>query len=155
MLDTISILSTVLSLTYLHIKWRLYQCKCFQFSSVGSVVTLCDPMDCSMQAFLSIPNAQSLLKLMSIKLVTPSNHPILCCPLLLMPSVFPSIRVFSSEWVLHIRWPKVLEFQLQHQSFQWIFSALRGCFLVSKANAHSKGWEIVIFLPKSCPWLSS
>ena len=79
-----------------------------QFSC--SVVTLCDPMDCNMQASLSITNSQSLLKLMSIKLVTPCNHLILCCPLFLMPSIFPSTRVFSSEWVLHIRWPKYWSF---------------------------------------------
>ena len=58
------------------------------------------------QASLSITNSWSLLKLMSIELVMPSNHLILCCPLLLPPSVFPSIRVFSSESVLPIRWPK-------------------------------------------------
>ena len=51
----------------------------------------------------------------------PSNHLILCCPLLLLTWVFPSIRVFSNESVICIRWPKVLEFQLQHQSFHWIF----------------------------------
>ena len=58
------------------------------------------------QASLSITNFWSLLKLMSIKLVMPSNHPILCCPLFLPPSIFPSIRVFSNESVLHVRWPK-------------------------------------------------
>ena len=58
--------------------------------------------------------------LMSIESVMPSNHLILCCPLLLLPSVFPSIRVFSNESALHIRWPKYWSFQLQHQSFQWI-----------------------------------
>ena len=69
---------------------------------------------------LSITNSQSLLKLMSIALVMPSNHLILCHPLLLLPSIFPSIRVFSNQWVssLH-RVAKGLEFQLQHQSFQW------------------------------------
>ena len=55
---------------------------------------------------LSITNSWSLLKLMSIELVMPSNHLILCCPLLFLPSFFPSIRVFSKESVLHIRWPK-------------------------------------------------
>ena len=54
--------------------------------------------------------SQSLLKLMSIKLLMPSNHLILCCPLLLLPSIFPSIRVFSSESVLRIRWPKYWSF---------------------------------------------
>ena len=71
--------------------------------SVQSCPTLCDPLDCSMPGF-SITNFQSLLKLMSIELVMPSNH--LCCPLLLLLSVFPSIRVFSNESVLHISWPK-------------------------------------------------
>ena len=62
------------------------------------------------QASLSITNSQSLLELMSIESVMPSNHLILCCPLLLLPSVFPSIRVFSNESVLHIRWPKYWSF---------------------------------------------
>ena len=65
-------------------------------------------LDC--QASLYITNSQSLLKLMSIELVMPSNHLILCCPRLLLPSIFPSIRVFSSELVLHIRWPKYWSF---------------------------------------------
>ena len=73
------------------------------------------------QASLSITNSQSLLKLMSIKLVKPSNHLILCCPLLLPPSIFPNIRVFSSESVLRIRWPKY-----------WSFS-----FSISPSNEHS------------------
>ena len=59
---------------------------------------------------LSSTNSWSLLKLTSIELVMPSNHLILCCPLLLPPSIFPSIRVFSSESVLHIRWPKYWSF---------------------------------------------
>ena len=58
------------------------------------------------QASLSVINCRSFLKLMSIESVMPSNHLILCCPLLLLPSIFPSIRVFSNESVLHIRWPK-------------------------------------------------
>ena len=58
------------------------------------------------QASLSVTNSCSLLKLMSIESIMPSNHLILCHPLLLLPSIFPSIRVFSSESVLHIRWPK-------------------------------------------------
>ena len=67
-------------------------------------------MDCS--TCLSITNSWSLLKLMSIELVIPSNHHILCYPLLLLPSIFPSIRVFSSELVLPIRWPKYWSFSL-------------------------------------------
>ena len=62
------------------------------------------------QASLSITNSRSLLKLMPIKSVMPSNHLILCHPLLVPPSIFPSIRVFSNESVLHIRWPKYWSF---------------------------------------------
>ena len=92
-----------------------------QFSSVAqSCLILCDPMDCS-QDSLSITNSQSLLKLMSIKSVMPSNHLILCRPLLFLPSIFHSIRVFSNESALLQQVAKVLEFQLQHQSLKWIF----------------------------------
>ena len=62
------------------------------------------------QASLSITNSRSSLRLMSIKSVMPSNHLILYCPLLLLHSIFPSIRVFSNESVLHIRWPKYWSF---------------------------------------------
>ena len=68
------------------------------------------PWTAACQASLSITNSWSLLKLLSIKLVMPSNHLILCHPLLLQPSIFPSIRVFSSESVLHIGWPKYWSF---------------------------------------------
>ena len=77
-----------------------------QFSSVSqSGLTLCDPVNRSMPGLQSIINSQSLPKLTSIELMMPSNHLILCCPLL-PPSIFPSIRVFSNESALHIRWPK-------------------------------------------------
>ena len=78
--------------------------------SLSQVLTLCDPMDCSTPGFLSITSFQSLLKLMSIESVMPSNHLILCHPLLLPPSIFPSIRVFSIESLLRIRWPKYWSF---------------------------------------------
>ena len=65
------------------------------------------PWTAACQASLSITNSQSLLKLMSIKLVMPSNHLLLCHPLLLLPSIFPTIRVFSNESVLLIRWPSI------------------------------------------------
>ena len=84
-----------------------------QFSSVAqSCLTLCNPMDCTHQASLSITNSQSLLKLMSIESVMPSNHLLLCCPLLHLPSIVSSIRVFSNESVLHITWPKNWNFSL-------------------------------------------
>ena len=79
------------------------------------------PWTAARQASLSITNSRSLLKLMSIKLVMPSNHLILCHPLLPLPSIFPSIRVFSNESALCIRWPKY-----------WSFS-----FNISLSNEHS------------------
>ena len=68
------------------------------------------PWTAACQASLSIANSQSLLKLISIESVMPSNHLILCHPLLRLPSIFPSIRVFSNESILHIRWPKYWNF---------------------------------------------
>ena len=94
-----------------------------QFSSVQSlshVWLFATPWTVAWQASLSITNSRSLIKLMSIELVMPSNHLILCCSLL-PPSIFSNIRIFFNESVLGIRWPKYWEFQLQHQSFQWIF----------------------------------
>ena len=84
-----------------------------QFSSVQSlscVQLFVTPQTATCQASLSITNSWSLSKLMSIEPVMPPNHLILCCPLLLLPSIFPSIRVFSNESVLHIRWPKYWSF---------------------------------------------
>ena len=75
-----------------------------QFSSVAH--SCATPWTAAHQASLFITSSQSLLKLMSIKSVMPSNHIILSCPLLLLPSIFPSVRVFSNELVLCIRWPK-------------------------------------------------
>ena len=79
------------------------------------------PWTAACQASLSITNSWSLLKLMSIELVMPSNHLFLCCPLLLLPSIFPTIRVFSNESVLCISWPK-----------DWSFS-----FNISPSNEYS------------------
>ena len=95
-----------------------------QFSSVQSlscVQLFSTPWTAARQASLSIINSRSLLKLLSIESVMPSNHLILCRPLLLLPSIFPSIRVFSNESVLHIRWPKY-----------WSFS-----FSISPSNKYS------------------
>ena len=94
-------------------KWTL-KISPIQFSSVSqSCPILCKPVDlAACQVSLSITDSQSLLKLMSIKLVMPSNHLILCRPLLLLPSIFLSIRVFSNESVLRIRWPKYWSFSI-------------------------------------------
>ena len=84
-----------------------------QFSSVqllSCVQLFATPWTAAHQAPLSITNSRSLLKLMSSKLMMPSNHLILCCPLLLLPSTFPSIKVFFNESVLCIRWPKYYSF---------------------------------------------
>ena len=72
--------------------------------------TLCNPMDYSIPGLLSFTISQSLLILLSIELVMSCNHLILCCPLLLLPSIFSSIRIFSNESALHIRWPKYWSF---------------------------------------------
>ena len=82
-----------------------------RFSSVVQLCpTLCDAMDCSMPGFPVHHHSQSLLKLMSIELVKPSNHLILCPHLLLLPSIFSSIRAFSNESTLCMRWPKYWSF---------------------------------------------
>ena len=81
-------------------------------SVLQSYPALCDPWTATHQASLLITNSRGLLKLMSIELVMPSNHLILCCPLLLLPSIFLRIRIFSSESVLHIRWPKYWSFNV-------------------------------------------
>ena len=95
----------------------------FQFSSVQSlsrVWLFATPWTAARQASLSITNFWSLLKPMSIESVMPSNHLIFCCPLLLLPSIFPNIRVFSNESALRIRWPQY-----------WNFS-----FNISPSNEH-------------------
>ena len=74
--------------------------------SLSPVWPFAIPLTAACQASLSFTISQSLLKLMSIELVMPSNHLILCCPLFLQPSIFPSTRIFSNESDLHIRWPK-------------------------------------------------
>ena len=106
--------------------YKLYESaynKMYQFSSVQSlsrVRLFVTPWTAAHQASLSITNSRSLPKLMSIESVMPSNHLILCRPLLLLPSIFPSIRVLSNESVLCIRWPKY-----------WSFS-----FNISPSNEH-------------------
>ena len=100
-------------------EWILHVLSSVQWLS--RVRLFATPWTAACQASLSITNSQSLPKLMSIELVMPFNHLILCCPLLLLPSIFPSIRIFSNKSILHMRWPKY-----------WSFS-----FNISPSNEHS------------------
>ena len=83
---------------------------CCYCSVTQSYLTLCDPRTAAHQASLSFTISRRLLRLMSVESVMPSNHLIFCHPLLLLPSIFPSIRIFSNESALHIRWPKYWSF---------------------------------------------
>ena len=138
----------------------------YTFSSVqllNHVRLFTPPWTAAHQASLSITNSWSLLKLMAIESVMPSNHLILCCPLLLLPSVFPSIRVSSNESVLRIRWPKYWSFsfltctQISPEAGQvvWyshlfnnfpqfvVIHIVKGFGVVKKAEIH-------VFLERSC-----
>ena len=84
------------------VTWKVSNC----CSVAQSCLTLCDSTDCSMPGFPVFTISCSLLKLMSIESMIPYDHLVLCCPLLLLPSVLPRIRVFSNESTLRIRWPK-------------------------------------------------
>ena len=103
----------------------------FSRSVVSDSVT---PWTAARQASLSITNSRSLLKLMSIELVMPSSHLILYCPLLLLPSVLPHIRVFSSESVLLIRWPKYWSFSVSPSNeFIYIYVCVCVCIYISES----------------------
>ena len=96
-----------------NLRWGEQRYEEHQFSSVQSlshVWLFVTPWTVARQVSLSITNSRNLLKLMSIESVMPSNHLILCRPLLFLSSIFPSIRVFSDESVLHIRWPRYWSF---------------------------------------------
>ena len=86
--------------------WRLYNVQLSSVQSLSHVWLFATPWTTARQASLSITNSRSLPKPMSIESVMPSNHLILCRPLFLLPSIFPSIGIFSNESTLHIRWPK-------------------------------------------------
>ena len=126
----------------------------FQFSSFQSlsrVRLFVTPWITACQASLSITNSRSSLRLMSIESVMPSNHLILGCPLLLPPSIFPSIRVFSNESALCIRWPKYWSFSLSISLFSeysgsisfktdWYDLAVQGTLRVFSNNTVQKHW---------------
>ena len=89
-----------------------------QFSSVAQLcLTLCNPMNCLTPGLLAITNSRSSLKLMCVESMMPSSHLILCRPLLLLPPIPPSIRVFSSESTLRMRWPKYWSFSFSISPF--------------------------------------
>ena len=94
-------------------KWSTLYLKGCCFSVAQSCLTLCDPWTAACQASLSFTISPSLLKPMSIELVRPFNHFILYCPLLFLPSIFPSVSVFSNESALRIRWPKYWSFSFR------------------------------------------
>ena len=130
------------------------------FSSVhllSCVWLFATPWSAAHQASLSITNSWSLLKLMSIELVIPSNHFILCHPLLLLPSIFSSIRVFSNESVLHIRWPKYRSFSIRLSNeysglisfrIDWFdLLAVQGTILIL-ALSNNRSWQLPSLLYK-------
>ena len=108
--------SILIEYNVFNINWILIQqhsmpwCCCC--SAAKSCLTLCDPMDCSMPGFPVLYCLLEFAQIMSIELVMLSNHTILCCPLLLLASIFPSIRVFSNESALYIRGPKYWSFSI-------------------------------------------
>ena len=97
---------TMLRRTYLSFFPRWSQCSLFVVQSLSHVLLFGTPWTAAHQAPLSSTISQSLLKFISIESVMPSNHLLLCRPLLLLPTIFPSIRIFSNEWAFHIRWPQ-------------------------------------------------
>ena len=133
-----------------------YRCCCCSVSQLCP--TLCSPMDCSTPGF---PVSQSLLKLMSIQSVMPSIHLILCRPLLLLPSIFPSIRVFSNESALNMEWPSigasaspsVLPLNIQ----DWFPLGLTGLISL-QSKGLSRCWEeketeLNVYLPENSSWM--
>ena len=107
-------------------------CCCCSVSK--SCPTLCDPMNHSTPGLLFLTISRSLLKFMSIESVIPSDHLILCLPLLLLPSIFPTIRVFSIELAHLIKWPKFWSFSISpfHEYLGWFPLGLTGLILLSK-----------------------
>ena len=134
-----------------------------QFSSVAQLCpTLCNPMNHSTPALSPSPTPGVYSKLTAIESVMPSNHLILCCPLLIPPSIFPSIRVFSNESVLRIRWPKYWSFSFNISPYNeysglisfrmdWLdLLAVQGTFknLLQYHSSKAREWQITsVFLP--------
>ena len=121
------------------ISYLLHYSDSHQFNSVAQLYPIfCDPWTVAHQASLSITSSQSLLKLTFIESVMTYNHLILCHPLLLLPSIFPSIRVFSKESVLHLRWPKYWSFSFS------ISSSNQNVYFLVRARRHKFTYVFVI-----------
>ena len=134
-----------------------------QFSSINHVRFFVTPWTAAPQASLSITNSGSLLKLMSIELVMPSNHFILCHPLLFPPSIFPSIRVFTNESVFRISWPKYWSFSFSISTSNE-YSGLISLGMTGLISLKSKGlsrvfnitvWKHQFFSVQSSLWSNS
>ena len=152
--------STIYVTTEFQIKMR-YHYTVIQFSSVqwlSRVRLFVTPWTVACQASLSINNSQSLLKLMSNRSVIPSNYLIFCHPLLLLPSVFPSIRVFSNQSVLRIRWPKYWSWnsntlatwweELTDLKRPWCWERLR-----AGGEGDNRGWDGWMVSPTQWTWV--
>ena len=127
---------------------------CCCCSIAKSCLTLCDPWTAAQQVSLSSTISQSLLKFTSIESVIPSNHLILCCPLLLLPSIFPSIRVFSSESALCIRWLKYCSFSFSPSNeysvdFLNDWLVWSWCLRVSQESSPTSQFESINSLARS------
>ena len=131
---------------------RLYGC-CY--SSVAKLcLTLCDPMDCSTQTPLSFTVSQSFLRFMSIESVILFNLLIPCCLFLLLPSIIPSIKVFSNELALHIKWPKNCRFSISPSNeYSGLISFRIDCSVLQRRQWHptpvllpgkSHGWRSLV-----------
>ena len=148
---------------YIHIHVYTY----FVVQLLSCVQLFATPWTAAHKASLSFTNSRSLLKLMSVESVMPSNHPILCCPLLLLPSIFPSFRVFSNESALRIRWPKYWSFSFSIGPFNvyihiymclciylylylYLFSIFISLFIEREKSTHLStllGWWTLPTLP--------
>ena len=153
---------------YLSFSWRDLSISSVQ--SLSHVRLSATPLTAAYQASLLITNSQSLLKFLSIASVMPSNNLILCCPLLLPPSIFPSIRVLSNELVLHIWWPKYWSFSLSISpyneysglisfSIDWFDLAVQGTFKSILQHHSSKTsilWHSAFFIVQcSHPYMTT
>ena len=150
--------------TEVKIKFRMKSSQLSSVQSLSHVWPFVTPWTALRQASLSVTNSCSLLKLMSIKSMMPSNHLFLCCPLLLLPSILSSIRVFSSESVLCIRWPKYCSFSFSISpsneyseliSFRMHYLISLKSKRLSRVSSNSKGQKHHFFGAQLSLWSNS